>query len=150
MMRAVRTWILLADGTRARIVCNTGPGKGLAEVRGMEFAGENLRPGDIMADRPGRTFDSAGAHRHAMEPPSDPQREAKRSFAADLVAMLQNQLQAQAFDRLVLVAAPATLGDIRKTLPKSLQAVVYGEVSKNLVHVPNAELESHLGDVMAV
>ncbi|WP_108881520.1 host attachment protein [Anderseniella sp. Alg231-50] len=149
-MKPVRTWILLADGTRARIVCNSGPGKGLDEVRGMEFEGENVRSGDIMADRPGRTFDSAGAHRHAMEPPSDPQREAKRSFAAELVAGLQDQLQAHAFDRLVLVAAPATLGDIRKVLPKPLLAVVYGEIPKNLVHVPNKELGDHLADVLAV
>lgn len=149
-MKPVRTWILLADGTHARIMCNTGPGKGLEEVRGMEFEGDNLRSGDLMADRPGRTFDSAGAHRHAMEPPSDPQREAKRSFAAELVARLQEKLQDHAFDRLVLVAAPATLGDIRKVLPKPLLAVVYGEVSKNLVHVPNHELGDHLADVMAV
>ena len=149
-MKPVRTWILLADGTRARIVCNSGPGKGLDEVRGMEFEGENVRSGDIMADRPGRTFDSAGAHRHAMEPHSDPQREAKRSFAADMVGKLQDQLQAQAFDRLVLVAAPATLGDIRKSLPKSLLDVVYGEIPKNLVQVPNQELDSHLSEVLAV
>ncbi len=149
-MKPVRTWILLADGTRARIVCNTGPGKGLQEVPGMEFEGDNLRPGDIMADRPGRTFDSAGSNRHSMEPPSDPQREAKRSFAADLVAKLQDQLQAQSFDRLILVAAPATLGDIRKVLPKSLLAVVHGEISKNLVQIPNDELHSHLADVLIV
>ncbi|MGB5215433.1 MAG: host attachment protein [Anderseniella sp.] len=149
-MKPVRTWILLADGTRARIVCNTGPGKGLEEVRGMEFEGDNSRSGDIMADRPGRTFDSAGANRHAMEPHSDPQREAKRSFAAELVATLQDQLQDQAFDRLVLVAAPATLGDIRKALPKPLLAVVYAEIAKDLVHIPNQELGDHLADVLAV
>ncbi|MEO9873609.1 MAG: host attachment protein [Anderseniella sp.] len=149
-MKPVRTWILLADGTRARIVCNTGPGKGLQEVPDMEFEGDNSRSGDLMADRPGRTFDSSGAHRHAMEPHSDPQREAKRSFASELVARLEDQLQAKAFDRLVLVAAPATLGDMRKVLPKPLLAVVYGEVSKNLVHVPNQELGDHLAEVMAV
>ena len=149
-MKPVTTWILLADGTRARIVCNTGPGKGLQEVRGMEFEGNNSRSGDLMADRPGRTFDSAGAHRHAMEPHSDPQREAKRSFAAELVAKLQDELQDQAFDRLVLVAAPATLGDIRKALPKPLLAVVYAEIAKDLVHIPNQELGDHLADVLAV
>lgn len=148
-MKPVKTWILIADGTRARIVCNTGPGKGLDEVQGMEFEGDNVRAGDIMADRQGRTFDSAGAHRHAMEPHTDPQREAKRSFATDLVTRLQEQLQAQAFDRLVLVAAPATLGDIRKALPKSLVAVVCGEIPKNLVHLPNQELDTHLSDVLA-
>jgi protein required for attachment to host cells len=149
-MKPVKTWILLADGTRARIVCNTGPGKGLQEVPGMEFEGDNFRPGDVLTDRPGRTFDSAGSNRHAMEPHSDPQREAKRSFAADMVAELEKQLQAQSFDRLVLVAAPATLGDIRKILPKPLLAVVYGEISKNLVQVPNDELGGHLSKVLAV
>ena len=149
-MKPVRTWILLADGTRARVLCNTGPGKGLQQVQGMEIEGDNYRSGDIMADRPGRTFDSAGSHRHAMEPHSDPQREAKRSFAADMVTELQQQLQAQSFDRLILVAAPATLGDIRKILPKSLLGVVYAEVPKNLVQIPDNELDSHLSKVLAV
>ncbi len=149
-MKPVTTWILLADGTRAHVVCNTGPGKGLQEVPGMEFEGDNFRSGDVLADRPGRTFDSAGVGRHAMEPHSDPQREAKRSFAADMVARLLDQLHAQAFDRLILVAAPATLGDIRKVLPKPLLAVVHGEIAKNLVQVPNDELGSHLSDLLAV
>lgn len=114
----------------------------------MEFEGENFRSGDLKTDRPGRTFDSAGAHRHAMEPHSDPQREAKRSFATELAAGLQDQLRAKAFDRLVLVAAPATLGDLRKALPKPLLAAVYAEIPKNLVHVPNQELGDHLDDVL--
>ena len=149
-MKPIRTWILLADGTRARVVCNAGPGKGVHSIQGMEFHGDNVRSGDIMADRPGRTFDSAGAHRHAMEPHSDPQREAKRSFAMDMIAEMHKQVQKNSFDRLILVAAPATLGDIRKILPKPLLAVLYAEIPKNLVQIPDNELGQHLSKVLPV
>jgi protein required for attachment to host cells len=149
-MKPINTWILLADGARARIVSNAGPGKGVEEVSGMEFSGDNERTGEVMADRPGRSFDSAGSHRHAMEPPSDAHREMKRDFANDLVKALEKKLKQHAFDRLVLIAAPATLGDLRNSMSKALQNVIYAEVPKDLVHVPNSDIASHLADVLAV
>ncbi len=149
-MKPTKTWILLADGARARIVSNAGPGKGIEEVSGMEFSGDKQRTGEVMADRPGRSFDSAGSHRHAMEPPSDPHREMKRDFASDLVQALEDQLAKRAFDRLVLIAAPATLGDLRNAMPKALQDVIYAEVPKDLVKLPNTDLGSHLADILAI
>ena len=149
-MKPIRTWILVADGARARVVENLGPGKGLSEVGGMEFTGDKLRNRDIMADRPGRSFESANSARHAMEPPSDPKRQAEADFVSGLAEMLDRKLQAGAFDRLVLVAAPQALGDIRKALSRPLAGVVHGELAKDLTKVPNNELATHLGEVMAV
>jgi protein required for attachment to host cells len=116
MMKPTRTWILIADGARARVVENLGPGKGVSEVPGMEFSQPAERNRDIMSDRPGRTFESANNSRHGMEPPSDPKRMAEADFVAGLASMLDEKLKAGAFDRLVLVAAPQALGDIRKAL----------------------------------
>jgi protein required for attachment to host cells len=150
MMKPTRTWILVADGARARVLENTGPGKGVSEVAGMEFAEDALRNREIMSDRPGRSFESADQSRHAMEPPTDPKQLAETAFVTGLVEMLDDKFKAGEFDRLVLVAAPRALGDIRKALPKELAQVVYGELAKDLTKVPNTEMEKHLGEVMAV
>ena len=149
-MKPIRTWILVADGARARILENLGPGKGVSEVSGMEFAQDALRNREIMADRPGRSFESANQSRHAMEPPTDPKQMAETAFVTGLVEMLDEKFKAGAFDRLVLVAAPHALGDIRKAMPKGLAQVVYAELDKDLTKVPNSEIDKHLGEVIAV
>ena len=78
-MKSVKTWILIANGSRARIVINEGVGRGVTAVAGKFFNRESQKGGDIMADRPGRTFNSEGTGRHAMEYSSDPVRERERS-----------------------------------------------------------------------
>jgi protein required for attachment to host cells len=85
-----------------------------------------------------------------MDPPTDAHRHSKRTFAADVVKSLEEQLGKKAFDRLVLIAAPATLGDLRAAMSKALQQVVHAELPKDLVNVPNQELAPHLSDILAV
>ena len=149
-MKPTITWILVADGARARVLENTGPGKGISPVSGMEYSQDALRNREIMSDRPGRSFESADSTRHAMEPSSDPKRQAEADFVTGLVTMLEGKFKAGAFARLVLVAAPQALGDIRKALPKQLVDVVYGELAKDHTKTPNDEMNKHLGEVMAV
>jgi protein required for attachment to host cells len=87
-MRKTITWVVVADGARARLLVNEGPGKGLDELPDGEMAAEHAPSRDIQADRPGRTFDSAGEGRHAKEPPTDPHRDAKRRFAREVAGRL--------------------------------------------------------------
>ena len=149
-MKPTTTWILIADGARARIFANHGPGKGIEAVEGAEFETE-LRPSrELRDDRPGRTFESANTMRHAIKPRQDPHRELKRSFSEELAAILDEQLAQKAYDRVVLVAPPVTLGDLRSALSARVRAVVYAELDKDLTKTPVAELPRHLGAVLAV
>ena len=149
-MKPVITWVVVADGARAKVYLNDGPGRGLAEIPGAELAGAHAATRDINADRPGRTFDSAGVGRHAKEPPTDAHREAKRKFARLVASLLQDGLNRAAYDRLVLVAPPQALGDLRRELGKGVQAKVSGELGKDLTHLPGHELPEHLATLLAV
>jgi protein required for attachment to host cells len=149
-MKPTITWILIADGARARIFVNNGPGKGVAALEGAEFSADHRPDREIMSDKPGRTFESAGTMRHAIEPRQDPHRELKRSFAERLAGMLDQKLATKEFDRVVLVAPPVTLGDLRSALSAPVRAAVYAELDKDLTKTPAAELPKHLGEVMAV
>lgn len=149
-MKPVITWILIADGARARVVENAGVGKGLKEVDGLEFSDAHLRAGDIMADKPGRAFSSAGTGRSAMEPPTDPVDKREADFATGLAEMLKRKLHEGAYDRLIIAAAPQALGDIRKALSPQVQARILTELPKDFTRVPNAELERTLKDILAV
>jgi protein required for attachment to host cells len=131
-------------------VTNDGPGKGIEPRPDLDFRSEQRRLRDIMSDRPGRSFDSVGKGRHSMEYSSDPVREDERQFARTLVDLLEVELAANAFDRLVLVAPPQTLGDLRSMLSKRLRDHVFKELPKDLTRMPHDRLYDHLDRILLV
>ncbi|KKB12850.1 hypothetical protein VE25_05275 [Devosia geojensis] len=149
-MKKTITWILIADGSQARVLENTGPGKGLKQVRGLDFSIPAMQAKDIMADRPGRAFSSVGTGRSAMEPKTDPVEHREAEFCKSMAEMLDKSLQKGAFDRLVIAAAPITLGNIRKALSPQLKKSVMAELDKDLTNIPTAALDKHLDGIIAV
>jgi protein required for attachment to host cells len=149
-MRPTTTWILIADGARARIFANHGPGKGVEAVEGAEFTADHRPDREILSDKPGRTFESVGTTRHAIQPHHDPHRELKRAFSERLAQLLDQKLAQKAYDRVVLVAPPVTLGDLREALSDPVKAAVYAELGKDLTKTPTHELPEHLAAVLAV
>jgi protein required for attachment to host cells len=116
----------------------------------MEFHADLPANRDIIADRPGRTVEAAGYARHSKEEPPDPHRELKRRFATMLCSVLDRKLSERAFDRLILVAPPATMGDLRAGLSNQVRARVSAEVVADLTKVPINRLDQHLGEVIAL
>lgn len=149
-MKPTRTWILIADGARARILENDGPGRGLQPVPGAVYHGDHASTHEIMSDRTGRTYQSQGQARSAIEAHSDPHRELKKKFAHQLADVLARGLQQKAYDRLVIVAAPSALGDLRAALSEQVRTKVTAELAKDLTKTPDTEVAGHLKDVIAV
>jgi protein required for attachment to host cells len=143
-MKATRTWFLVADGARARIVETTGSNKEVRMVDLGQLEAESRPSRELGSDRPGRVSESVGQQRHAIEPRKDPHRGLETLFAHQLVDILDERLASKSFDRLVLVAPPVMLGDLRKALSEALRAVVAAEVAKDLTKVATNELMRHL------
>ena len=61
-MKPTKTWIMIADGARARILENEGPGRGLKEVPNMTFAGDHSATHNIVDDRQGRSYNPIVRH----------------------------------------------------------------------------------------
>ncbi|HEV7345843.1 MAG TPA: host attachment protein [Devosia sp.] len=148
-MKKTVTWILLADGAQARVLENTGPGKGLKQVEGLDWDIEPLQNQDIVSDRPGRSFSSVGQGRSAMEPRTDPVAHRETEFVKAVAATLDRKQQAGAFDRLVIAAAPIALGDLRKALSPQLKKLVVAELNKDLTNLPTAQLDQHFDGIIA-
>jgi protein required for attachment to host cells len=151
------TWILIADGAKAKVLAHDRKSGTLSPAFPQEFFGTTAQSKEIASDRPGRSFESAGrgqpsdvgAHgRHAMEPRTDPQRHAEYSFARELAEHLQDAANKNRFQRLVVVAAPRTLGDLRQLLPDPVKKLVSAELDKDLTNLPERELPKHLEDVL--
>ena len=141
-------WVLVADAARARLFRVEQPRQTLTPALDEELIGSNLRSREIASDRPGRTFDSGGQGRHAKEPPTDPARHAQEEFARDVVHVLDEKRTRRAFERLIVVAPPQFLGDLRALMPQQLQDMVSAEIAKDLSKLPAHELQDHLRDVL--
>lgn len=149
-MKKTITWILIADGTQARVLENTGPGKGLKQVQGLDFSIDPLQAKDIMADRPGRAFASAGTGRSAMEPRTDPAAYRETEFVKSMAEMLEKRHHHGDFDRLVIAAEPVALGTIRKALSNNVKKSVLAELDKDLTNIPTDKLGKHIDGIIAV
>jgi len=136
-MKAKETWVLIADGARARIVRHAQEG---IEAEDLLFEFDHKQLGEIMSDRPGRSFASEGTRRSAIEYRSEPEKEQEARFAEALLAELERRLHAHEFDRLAIVAEPRMLGMLRKGISPALRRSVVTEVPKDLTKVPRHEL----------
>jgi protein required for attachment to host cells len=155
--RMPTTWVLIADGAKARVLVHDRKSRTLSPALQHELTGSTAQSKEIASDRQGRSFDSAGRGqsgdvggqgRHAMEPRTDPQRYAEYAFARDLAHHLQDAANDHRFDRLVLVAAPKTLGDLRGLLPATVRKMIFAELDKDLTNVPERDLPKHLEGVL--
>ena len=63
--------------------------------------------------------------------------------------MIDKAAAAEQFDRLVVVAPPHVLGDLRKALHKKSDALLAGELHKDLTHLDGDALAAHLTDWVA-
>ncbi len=150
-MKPTKTWIVVADGDQAKIFEHDGPGKGLHAVKDVQLEQAHLKASDIMADRPGRSFASAGpGARSAMEYKTDPVADRERKFVERLAQVLDERHEAGAFERLVIAAAPAALGDLRPALSEGVRAAVVAELAKDLTNVPTPGLAQHFDGLIAV
>jgi protein required for attachment to host cells len=140
------SWVVIADGSHARILANEGPGTGLSLVTEHEAPLARAHTAELGSDRPGRAFDSTNPTRHAMEARVDWQRQEKDRFIATLAEDLGAALQR--YDQLVLVAPPRVMGELRRRLDEAAKAKVASELQKDLTWVALPELAAHLDGVL--
>ena len=144
-MKTEKTWVLIADGARARLVAAEGHGKGLQLIEKLEFSADHSPNRELLHDKSARVFES-----HGVEPKTDPHRELKRDFAKEIAEALDANVACNEFDKLVVVASPVTLGDLRRALSEAVKAKVIAEVSKDLTKVPNHEIARHIEDLILI
>jgi protein required for attachment to host cells len=87
-------------------------------------------------DKPGRYEGPAGAPRSAVEQ-TDWHQLAEDRFAAEVARILYKKAHEHDFERLIVVAAPRTLGTLRSAFRKEVAQKVTAEIPKDLTsHTP--------------
>lgn len=139
------TWVLVADGEKALFLKNVGDlaHPNLEVIR--ELQEENPPTREQGTDRPGRT-NASTANRISAVDDTDWHRIAKERFADELADRLYKMAHRGDFDRLVLVAPPLVLGEMRKKLHKEVADRIVGEFAKTLTNTPVTDIEALLKD----
>ena len=87
-MKHTRTWYVVADGGRARLVQKRNGENAFDTHRELVSAEIHSHTHELGTDRPGRTHESAMSARHAMQPREDLHRADKRNFVHEVAAAL--------------------------------------------------------------
>ena len=139
-----KIWVLVADSARARLFHADGSAGALQEQTDLLMPDSRLKEGELVSDRPGRTFDSGGHGRHAMEPATSAKDMESHRFAVQIAEQLEKEHLQNTFNRLTLVAPPAFLGELRSALSDGVRAKVSAELDKDLVQFDSNAIREHL------
>jgi protein required for attachment to host cells len=136
-------WVVVCDGTKALILENVGDEK-FPNLQTKEvFEQDNPRTHEQGTDAPGRSIQSVGSARSAMEQ-TDWHEQAERAFLSDLAGRLDAAIGAGDTKSLFMVAPPRALGIIRQSYSAQMKHALRDEVHKDFVKMPVHEIEKHL------
>lgn len=142
------TWVLIADGEKALFLENKTDGQDPFFEVFREEEQDNPPNREQVANRPGRFNDGPSVHRSAVAD-TDWHELAKDRFAHDLADILYKQAHKGRFSKLVIVAPPNTLGELRQELHQEVTQKVIVEVPKTLTNHPIDEIEKIVSTELA-
>ncbi len=125
--------VLVADGSRARILTAPDIASPLQEEQDLAHPESRLREQDLVAGGSGRASDPVGLGKHSVGNEKSAHKLEIENFAREICAELDKLRQQDKLHRLYLVAGPEFLGLLRANLSKQCAEIVAGEIGKNLV-----------------
>jgi protein required for attachment to host cells len=127
------TWILVANQAEAQVFSSEQPMRDLKLIKTLTHAEGAAHKRDLVSDAPGRAYNRVGPAGHGMNPDTAVKEEERRKFVKEMTELLEGAYLKGGFNQLVILAAPAVLGVIRKTLSSSLARAVIKEVPKDVI-----------------
>jgi protein required for attachment to host cells len=128
MMLAKGTTVAVADGEKLQLYKNSGDERDVKLVH---------VPHEAVDTQAG----TSGGHQSSEGNP-DRGQVAEDGFSAGVARYLNEQVLSGGIDRLVVVAAPRALGEMRKHYHKALVAKLQGEIAKELTRHSISDVEA--------
>ena len=138
------TWVVTADSTRADFYQVERIGGDFKPVTTMNHVEGKKKGQDLVTDRPGRSFDSAGTGRHAMSQQVDPRDHEANVFAREVCDKLELGRTRGSYGRLIVLAPPDFLGRLRKNITPAANRLVIESVPKNVVGLDAEDIRRRL------
>ena len=128
MILPTDTYVAVADGEKLNLFRNTGT------ESEMKLTAASDQDVEVVA--------GMGAGSSAGNP--DESRVEEAGFATGIVDMLNKRVLAGKFSKIVIIAAPKTLGEMRKHYHKKLEEALVGEIAKDLTGHSIADIEKSI------
>lgn len=137
------TLVLVTDGRKMLLLRNQGDAGQIGLCTEQHDCRKDRKDRDIKSDAPGLTAQSAGYGRPAYDEPDYHQLEEDR-WAARTATIINERALANAFDGLVVIAPPRTMGVLRKQWHQEVEKRILTEIAKEMVDRPLSEIEALL------
>lgn len=150
MPRTRDIWVLTADRRRARIFSTDRPhSQTLTEIETFFHPESALQEHELVEPRPGRNRNIFGGGSHGLDSRSSEKQKSVKTFVKDLVDRLEKDYHHGRYSKLVVVAAPDMLGEIRHHMSSTLRQHVTYELDKDLTTLRPDQLRNHLPRALA-
>jgi protein required for attachment to host cells len=126
MILPTDTIVAVADGEKLNLFRNTGTETELSLAAAPEE--------DVEA------ASGSGGHNNSSSNPDQSQAN-ENDFASGIVGLLNSKVLTNKFSDIVIIAAPKTLGEMRKHYHKKLEEALVGEIAKDLTGHSIADIE---------
>jgi len=137
------TYVLVGDGRKALFLRNEGNGAALDLKTERILTNDNPPTREQGSGRPGRSFQSVGSSRSAVEQ-TDWHEIGEQRFARTIADALEALARDREIPGFVIVAPPRTLADLRQSIGADTKSRVIAEIDKDLTGHPIKDIERHL------
>ena len=138
-----RTVVFVGDGCKALVLLNEGDGLRPRLKVQQAFEDENPPTHEQGSDKPGRALHGTEPNRSAMEQ-TDWHDIKKHRFARTVASALDRLLRELQTKRLVIVAPPRTLADLRRSFSPTVQKSIVAELAKDLTGLSVSDISQYL------
>ncbi len=144
--RETRTWFVVANRSLARFFETEGGIKGWRALQEIPHPAGKLKNREIESDRQGASMGQGGASYpvHGAMNKGEAAFHVMQEFARSIAKIIEDGRVHNAFDRLVLVAPPRFLGELKSSLSAKAEELVYRTVDQELTRLDDAALRQRL------
>jgi len=138
------SYVLVADGAKMLFFRNEGDADNpnLTVIAAEQQADHYDR--DIKTDQAGQKPGSPGSGGGSTAGEADFHAQAEQRFAVEAADRINRAALANAFEQLIIVAPPKTLGELRKHYHKQVEGRITAEIAKDLTGHPVDRIEAVL------
>lgn len=134
------SWVLVANGSQARLFDMDGPRKSMTLVKEYAHPESRMKNEQLSSDRSGHFMSGGTQGSGSFNEAIDPKSYEIERFAMELTKSLDEGRAANKFGKVVLVASPHFLGLLKQTMSEQLGKTVSHTIQKDYTAVTDRDM----------
>jgi len=144
------TWIAVANRSAAHLFETASKIKAPKHLFSIPNKEGRLLNQEIESDDGGRVKHESQHGQNKYQPPKEATEVVAERFAREVAAHLEKALHEKRFDKLVVVAEPSFLGELRGTMSKQLSKVLTQTIDKDYAAGKTPEIAERLKEEVSI